>query len=852
MPIVRVPDGRQVRFPDDMPREQIKALIMEKFPEKKPVEPLSADQVNQMKGQAKDLLNNLGIDANGGVAGSALKGFGKGVLGGAERVAAGATFGISDWVGDKLGTGVKERRQELEELSPAIKYANLGTELASGGLTGGGLFKGVSKGLGAIPKVGKAAQYLAPTVTGAVSGGLYSGFENDSLNSGLTGAAIGGAMGGALDLAGRGLSKAWSAASKVKNTPRGFENAVGTKEGARTLNRAVRESDKIAEQVYSKAPEALETLNRQAMDKLDDAVRGVDVKGRMAGAKKAYGDFIDTNKSNQVIGGKFTPEEYQANLRKWGGNDLILDENGNPFVVYHGTNTKFDSFDPKKIGWSTDGGFYGKGFYFARNKGEASYYGKNVMPVYLKSKNMFNIEGLDGGHLDGLSDNLFEKGADLLKKTKMLDKNQIQKVSFYKNIKKDFIKNAKIYKPSKYNENTWGAEIKTPDGETIIQSAWPSDNTKEGALNVLWRKYSQKIKYKDGTPVYELLNDFSLKDFMRNNYNAPEKFTNNLKALGYDGVYQGDEFVIFDPKNIKSVNNTGAFTNTASLTDKGVKPLAKVSDLGITGLTDNQKAWLNQAWTTGKRNTLEKAGSLGHLDEMSKELNKMVQASRLPNATGVGTVATPETVALQGLKDKVDDVIEKAGLQNIKAQYRQAKSLEDAFNRGLKYSPTDVKTRNLTFNNPDERSAFAQGLVEKIKMNPESNNIAGKTRNLRGALRKALGDKADDIFKDIDKINKSYKNVEKILGNAERKLQVPEAINGKVGLWREYIESPGSIVGGTVDLARKYATGKSAERAAQYLLNPNLKVRKPLFDILQPYLPTSAAITQSDTMKGEY
>ena len=742
MPIVRVPDGRQVRFPDDMPREQIKAFIMEKFPEKKPVEPLSADQVNQMKGQAKDLLNNLGIDANGGIAGSALKGFGKGVLGGAERVAAGATFGISDWVGDKLGTGVKERRQELEELSPAIKYANLGTELAGGGLTSGGLFKGVSKGLGAIPKVGKAAQYLAPTVTGAVSGGLYSGFENDSLNSGLTGAAIGGAMGGALDLAGRGLSKAWSAASKVKNTPRGFENAVGTKEGARTLNRAVRESDKIAEEVYAKAPETLETLNARAMDKLDDAVKGgVDVKGKMASAKKAYGDFIDTNKANQVIKG-------QQDLSALNGT-AIIDKNGNPLKLYHGTKDSFSVFDASK-GSKYDSGYSGSGFYLTDSKKVATDYSNwkkgngdpHVMELYLNMKKPLYVDS---------------KGAG--------SKIAIQK---------------KLGLP--VDESPFGIRKETSDAITAA---------------------------------------------------AKEKGYDGIIVKNYDG---STNYVAFDPKQITMAKND----------------ISKVSDLGITGLTDNQKGWLNQAWSAGKRNTLEKAGSLGHLDEMSKELNKMVQRSRLANPNGVGTIATPETVALQGLKDKVDDVIEKAGLQNIKAQYRQAKSLEDAFNRGLKYSPTDVKTRNLTFNNPDERSAFAQGLVEKIKMNPESNNIAGKTRNLRGALRKALGDKADDVFKDIDKINKSYKNVEKILGNAERKLQVPEAINGKVGLWREYIESPGSIVGGTVDLARKYATGKSAERAAQYLLNPNLKVRKPLYDILKPYLPTSAAITQSDIMKGEY
>ena len=33
MPVVRVPDGRLVRFPDEMPREEIRGLIQSKFPD---------------------------------------------------------------------------------------------------------------------------------------------------------------------------------------------------------------------------------------------------------------------------------------------------------------------------------------------------------------------------------------------------------------------------------------------------------------------------------------------------------------------------------------------------------------------------------------------------------------------------------------------------------------------------------------------------------------------------------------------------------------------------------------------------------------------------------------------------
>ena len=584
---VKAPDGRTVVLEgDSRPTDADLDEIFSNLPQNQQQRQLSAEELNTLRQQADEANRKAGIDASGwSVAKEGLKGFGKGLIGGIERLGAGATFGLTDWVGDKLGTGVKERRKELEDASGAITALNTGLDIVGGIPTGGALFKGLSAGAKAVPYAGKALKYAVPTASGAITGGLYSGFENDSLESAGTGALTGGLVAGALDAGLRGAGKLFSAVEKVKNTPRGFENAVGTKDGARILNRAVRESDDIAERVYGKAPEALDNLNVRAMDKLDDAVKGgVDVKGRMAGAKKAYGDFIDENKAKQILQGK----------------------------------TK------------------------------------------------------------------------------------------------------------------------------------------------------------------------------------------------------------------------------------------KVSDLGITGLTDNQKSWLDQAWTAGKRNTLEKAGSLGHLDEMSKELNKMVQGSRLANPNGVGTVATPETVALQGLKDKVDDVIEKAGLQNIKAQYRQAKALEDSFNQGLNFNPNSVKTRNITFKTPDEQSAFAQGLVERVKMNPESKNIAGKTRDLRGALRKALGEKADGVFKEMDNINKSYKNVEKILGNAERKLSAPEPIGKNTGLIREWFDSTIAPIGAVADFARRWGTAKSAERAAKYLLDPTLKLGNSPYEAIRQYTPTIGGLGIGNLIrKGE-
>lgn len=82
-------------------------------------------------------------------------------------------------------------------------------------------------------------------------------------------------------------------------------------------------------------------------------------------------------------------ETFNSNFRKWFGKSKVV-ENGKPLIVYHGSNTTFDSFDPKKIGSHTDEGMWGKGFYFSDEK-TAKAYGSKLSAFYLKMENPFII-----------------------------------------------------------------------------------------------------------------------------------------------------------------------------------------------------------------------------------------------------------------------------------------------------------------------------------------------------------------------------------------------------------------------------------------------------------------------------
>ena len=74
-------------------------------------------------------------------------------------------------------------------------------------------------------------------------------------------------------------------------------------------------------------------------------------------------------------------KEALTNFWRWFGDSKVVDEQGRPLVVYHGTKAQFDEFLGEKIGQS--GTSEGVGFYFTNDENVAKGFG-DVMSVYLK------------------------------------------------------------------------------------------------------------------------------------------------------------------------------------------------------------------------------------------------------------------------------------------------------------------------------------------------------------------------------------------------------------------------------------------------------------------------------------
>lgn len=159
---------------------------------------------------------------------------------------------------------------------------------------------------------------------------------------------------------------------------------------------------------------ALAALRREAgMPSLMDRIIG--------DGRKTESDIAGEPVANSMARNKF---------KEWFGNSKVVDGNGNPKVVYHGTDNDFSVFDRKKLGDNTFSNAsdpsYGAtsfiGFWFndkPMGKGDNRRNSPYLIdiPSYVKIENPVEFESLEelAAELDGLIQSGFEDSADVKK-----------------------------------------------------------------------------------------------------------------------------------------------------------------------------------------------------------------------------------------------------------------------------------------------------------------------------------------------------------------------------------------------------------------------------------------------------
>ena len=111
--------------------------------------------------------------------------------------------------------------------------------------------------------------------------------------------------------------------------------------------------------------------------------------------EKSFNEYLESEESTDGdVFVKYIGPKPINNVTQSTEVSKVVDENGEPLVVYHNSNADINIFDKNKIGinGSSEGGLFGKGFYFSTNKDYNSIFGNKEYAVFLNIKNPITDE----------------------------------------------------------------------------------------------------------------------------------------------------------------------------------------------------------------------------------------------------------------------------------------------------------------------------------------------------------------------------------------------------------------------------------------------------------------------------
>jgi hypothetical protein len=205
--------------------------------------------------------------------------------------------------------------------------------------------------------------------------------------------------------------------------------------------------------------------------------------------------------------------EDAGNFTAWFGNSRVVDETGNPLVVYHGTNQNFDHFSKDRGGMATGpqaGAAHG--FFFTNSAEEAREYGEAA-----GRKVIANIDQ-------------FEQETERLRK----EQERLEKLAQRTNRSEDWRAYEEAYQ--KWEDHEIGATQEDPHTGVNVISAYLS------IQNPLEVDFNGKLESKAGDiehTVAKAMADGHDGVIMRNIYDSPL------------GGHLSDHYVVFSPEQIR-------------------------------------------------------------------------------------------------------------------------------------------------------------------------------------------------------------------------------------------------------------------------------------------------------------
>lgn len=154
----------------------------------------------------------------------------------------------------------------------------------------------------------------------------------------------------------------------------------------------------INEGKYANKEEKIKSLDESRLRQEEYTPEMLDI---LKNSRDEQGNLLAPNKKPSNLTERQYIHVRTKAFKEWFGDwennpeeaSKVVDENGEPLVVYHGTNSQWTTYDPNLFGSATDEGYYGKGLYLSSVKNKAMQYG-NIMELFVNMRNPF-IVGMD-------------------------------------------------------------------------------------------------------------------------------------------------------------------------------------------------------------------------------------------------------------------------------------------------------------------------------------------------------------------------------------------------------------------------------------------------------------------------
>ena len=336
------------------------------------------------------------------------------------------------------------------------------------------------------------------------------------------------------------------------------------------------------------------------------AVKNADNSYSMLETAPTEAEYIkqyDTKYSVTDNKGRTLTKEQQEFFK----DSKVRDSEGRLLEVYHGTNEDFTVFDKSYIGnASGDLGFLGDGFYFATHSGEASYYGGKNMVVYLNVTNPYNIKNLQkykGVFLRGENSNPYLEIKNLVDMNQEWGNIEIKYGNTYGDVAREVTKLIDNIKVEEAGRTADGyKQFRTEvNGKINFVSTIDSYTANEVLGDTLNKEMRDIFGY---IPSSEVLQNITSEVQIRklNNQEPIKTFSEVLQEQGYDGIFQGDtasytdEIVVFNPNQIKNVDNTNPTSDAdiryslSKKTQRAIDTMGTTTNMKVAGYltTDGQ------------------------------------------------------------------------------------------------------------------------------------------------------------------------------------------------------------------------------------------------------------------------